>query len=92
MQMAEKLSDRYILIVKYHQTVKELPGLPEDLEGKFVWDMTRSENLDINQLMTVADICVSDYSSVIFEYSLFERPIILYMFDLDEYSDSRAVL
>lgn len=89
--MAKELSDDYVLIIKQHQTVKELPKIPEGLEGVFAWDMTRSEDLDINQLMTVADICISDYSSVIFEYSLFERPIIFFMFDLDEYSDSRGM-
>ena len=47
--------------------------------------------MNINELMTVADLMISDYSSVVFEYSIFERPIIFYMYDIDEYSDVRGM-
>ena len=35
--------------------------------------------------MCVADLCITDYSSLIFEYSIFERPILFYAYDLKEY-------
>ena len=41
--------------------------------------------------MTVADICISDYSSLVFEYALFERPIIFFAFDLEDYIDNRGL-
>ena len=88
---AEKLSDDYILIIKHHQTSKDLPEIPEKYRDTFAFDMTRGKGMDINELMTVADICISDYSSVVFEYSLFERPIIFFMYDLEEYNDSRGM-
>ena len=88
---AEKLSDDYILIIKQHQTVKELPEIPEKYRDTFAYDMTRGKGMDINELMTVADICISDYSSVVFEYSLFERPIIFFMFDIDDYKDEQGM-
>ena len=47
--------------------------------------------MNINELMTVADICISDYSSLVFEYSLFERPMIFFAFDLEEYIDERGL-
>lgn len=90
-KFAEKLADDYILIIKQHQTVSELPEIPEEYRGSFAYDMTRSETMNINELMTVADIMISDYSSVIFEYSLFERPIIFYMYDLEDYRDTRGM-
>ena len=37
-----------------------------------------------------SDVCVSDYSSLIFEYSLFERPMIFFAYDLDDYFDWRG--
>ena len=88
---ARELSDEYILIIKHHQTAKNVPPIPEGLEDVFAWNMTRGKGMDINELMTVADVCISDYSSVVFEYSLFERPILLYLFDLEDYQDARGV-
>lgn len=90
-KFAESLSDDYILIIKHHQTVRELPEIPEKFRDSFAYDMTRGKGMDINELMTVADICISDYSSVVFEYSIFERPIIFFMFDLEDYSDERGM-
>lgn len=88
---AEKLSDDYILIFKHHQSVKTVPKIPEAYEGTFAFDMTRGKGMNINELMTVADIMISDYSSVVFEYSLFERPMIFYTFDIDDYIDERGL-
>lgn len=88
---AEALSDEYILIFKHHQTVKELPEIPEPYRDTFAYDMTRGKGMSINDLMAVADICISDYSSVVFEYSLFERPMMFYVYDLEDYIDERGL-
>lgn len=90
-KFAEAFSDEYILIFKHHQSVKQLPEIPEEYEGTFAFDMTRGKGMDINELMTVSDICISDYSSLVFEFALFERPIIFYTFDIEEYIDERGL-
>lgn len=90
-KMAKELSDRYVLIVKHHQTAKELPEIPESAKDSFAFDMTRGKGMDIAELMTVADVCISDYSSLVFEYSLFERPMAFFVYDLEEYIDDRGL-
>lgn len=90
-KFAEALGDEYILIFKHHQTVAELPEIPEPYKDTFAYDMTRGKGMSINDLMTVADICISDYSSVVFEYALFERPMLFYVYDLEEYIDERGL-
>ena len=90
-KFAENLSDEYILIFKHHQSVKVVPTIPAEYENSFAFDMTRGKGMNINELMTVADICISDYSSLVFEYSLFERPMIFYTFDIEEYIDERGL-
>lgn len=82
------LNKEYVLIVKHHPFVRELPPIPEDLKNTFAFDA--SGKLDINDLLCVSDICISDYSSVIFEYSLFVRPMVFFAYDLDEYDDWRG--
>lgn len=90
-KFAEKLDEEYILLFKHHQVVKNLPEIPEKYRDTFAFDMTRGTGMDINELMTVADVCISDYSSVVFEYSLFERPMIFFAYDLEDYIDERGL-
>ena len=54
----------------------------------FAMDVT--DRLTIEELLMVSDICISDYSSLIFEYSLFERPMIFYAYDQADYDDWRG--
>jgi len=46
----------------------------------------------VNDLMIAADILVSDYSSIMFDYSILGRPIINYIYDYDEYNQKRGML
>lgn len=90
-KFAEALGDEYILIFKHHQTAINLPEIPEPYKDTFAYDMTRGKGMTINDLMTVADICISDYSSLVFEYALFERPMLFYVYDLEQYIDNRGL-
>ena len=85
--MKRALGDEYVLLIKQHPFVKQLPVVPEDC-ADFAMDVTKS--LEIDQLLCASDVCVSDYSSLIFEYSLFERPMIFFAYDLDDYFDWRG--
>ncbi|MCI2960160.1 CDP-glycerol glycerophosphotransferase family protein [Pediococcus pentosaceus] len=44
----------------------------------------------IEELYIVSDMLISDYSSVIFDYSILKRPIILYIPDVDLYKNRRG--
>ena len=46
---------------------------------------------DIQELLLITDILISDYSSVICDYVLLERPILLYTYDYDEYINHRGI-
>lgn len=85
--MKKALGDEYFLLLKHHPFVKKRPEIPEDCQD-FAMDVTKE--LDIDKLLCVSDVCISDYSSLIFEYSLFERPMIFFAYDLDEYFDWRG--
>lgn len=79
--------DGCVLLIKQHGFVKERPKIPEDCKD-FAFDV--SDKLKIEELLVVSDICITDYSSLIFEYSLFERPMVFYAYDLDEFYDYRG--
>ena len=82
----ENFHEDYVLVYKYHPYSKDLPHI-EPAYRDFAFDLT---NMEIDTLLCVADICISDYSSLIFEYSLFERPLISFVYDLDNYFDWRG--
>src|SRR5690625_290656 len=44
----------------------------------------------IDELLLIADALITDYSSVIFEYSLLKRPFVHYVPDLEEYTKNRG--
>lgn len=85
---AEALKDEYVLVIKHHPLVKDLPEIPAEYDGTFAIDVTR--DMDITDLLFTSDICITDYSSLIYEYSLFERPMIFFAYDLEEYYDWRG--
>ena len=87
--MKRVLGDRYILLVNHHPFVKEKdrPKIPENCRD-FAFDVT--DRLSIEELLTAADVCITDYSSLVFEYSLFEKPILFFTYDMQEYLDERG--
>jgi len=45
---------------------------------------------DTNDLLHVADVLITDYSSVIYEFSLLNKPMLFYAYDKDAYSAVRG--
>jgi CDP-glycerol glycerophosphotransferase len=46
---------------------------------------------DIQELLIISDLLISDYSSVIFDYLLTMKPVILFPYDLDIYKKGRGL-
>lgn len=83
----EELGDEYVLLVKHHPFVRKPPIIPESC-ADFAADL--SDAMSIEELLSISDICISDYSSLVFEYSLYEKPLIFFSYDLSEYFDWRG--
>ena len=45
---------------------------------------------DVNLLYMAADVLVTDYSSVMFDFALLRRPMVFHTYDYDEYISSRG--
>ena len=69
----------YVLLLKGH------PNLDPSLSQTAGFDVVVDPRLDINELLTLTDILITDYSSTIFEWALLRRPLILLLADLAEY-------
>lgn len=49
------------------------------------------DDIDTNQILGVADILITDYSSVLFDFLPTLKPLILYMYDIKEYTQERGL-
>lgn len=81
----EVLGSEYILLLRTHSYTNNIIGVEFD---DFVRNF--SDYSDINDLLIVSDILISDYSATIFDFSLLERPIYSYAYDYKEYKESRG--
>lgn len=82
-QMQAEIGDEYIVLLRLHYLVAE--NLDLDSFDGFVYDFTHHE--DIRELFLIADILITDYSSVFFDYANLKRPMIFYVYDIEEYRD-----
>ena len=81
------LGNDWVLLCKHHPHVKRRPAIPQSCRD-FAFDVT--DSMTIEDLLCTADVCISDYSSLVFEYALFERPMLFLAYDLDDYFDYRG--
>lgn len=79
--LKQNLSEEYIILFRAHYFVANSFDF-EKYKG-FIYDVSHYD--DINDLYIISDLLITDYSSVFFDYSILKRPIVYYMYDLEEY-------
>ena len=80
----DKFSKDYVILFRTHYLVAEAIDLNK-YKG-FIYNV--SDYSDINDLYILADMIITDYSSVFFDYANLRRPMIFYMYDLEEYKNN----
>lgn len=95
--ISKALGDSYHIITKWHPALynnikRGICKLPESLLNAFGDGITDVSGYgDINDILTAADILVTDYSSVIFDYFLLNKPVIYFIYDREDYSSNRGL-
>ena len=85
--LCDAWKDSAVLLYRGHPAVQERPEIPP-ASADFFFDVT--DCIETESLMAAADILITDYSSVIFDFSLYQKPMIFYTYDLDAYDDGRG--
>jgi len=80
-RLKEKLEKDYVIIFRTHYFVANTFDF-EKYKG-FIFNMSSHD--DVNECYILSDIIITDYSSVFFDYANLKRPMLFYMYDLDEY-------
>ncbi|MBY6837714.1 MULTISPECIES: CDP-glycerol glycerophosphotransferase family protein [Clostridium] len=85
-QIGKSLDENTILILRLHPHIYK-----KILYNKMIDNVIDMSNYDdVNELMIISDVLITDYSSLFYEYSYLEKPIIFFAFDLKDYENKRG--
>jgi CDP-glycerol glycerophosphotransferase len=83
-RLSAELGEDYVVLLRGHSRTVKFGESLHDLPG--VIDVTTYP--EVTDLFLAADAMITDYSSVMFDYSVTRRPMIFYVPDMDDYRDS----
>jgi CDP-glycerol glycerophosphotransferase len=84
-QLKKRFGKKYLIIIKLHYFMQDaVPSAAEN--GDFV--RVYGPEHDIQCLYLVSDMMITDYSSVMFDYSVLKRPMIFYIYDYEKYKEN----
>lgn len=82
-KMKQQLGDEYVILLRTHYFIAD--AIDTSAYEGFAYNVCRYD--DIAELYLISDICITDYSSVFFDYANLRRPILFYVYDYDKYRD-----
>lgn len=82
-QLQSQLGEDFIVVLRMHYLVAEKINL-EQYKG-FAYDFSSYPN--ISDIYLASDLLITDYSSVFFDYANLQRPILFFVYDIEEYQD-----
>ncbi|QWQ27949.1 CDP-glycerol glycerophosphotransferase family protein [Bacillus sp. JNUCC-22] len=86
-QLTNALNGEYMLLVKLHPAV--LHHISASFESELIKNVS---DMRLHDLLKAADILITDYSSVPFEFALLNKPIFFFTYDLEEYDQKRGLI
>lgn len=82
----EKLTDEYVILFRTHTFTTNILNLKfNDL----IIDVSDYHN--VNHLLMISDILITDYSTIVFDYSILEKPFLCFGYDYYEYKNERGL-
>lgn len=84
-KVLDTLGDDWVVLIKLHPYLKETFTCSDKNKSR----MINCSDSDVNDILIVSDFLVTDYSSVIFEASILDKPMAFLTFDLEEFIETR---
>ena len=76
-----------VVLFKMHPFVRDRVAIPPAFADRLI--EASEVAMDVNDLLFSVDLLITDYSSIVFEYSVLDRPMLFFAYDLDEYGSER---
>lgn len=81
-RLRKELGDEYVILFRVHYFVAN--NFDFGKYKGFIYNVTELD--DISQLYVISDMLITDYSSVFFDFANLKRPVIFYMYDMEQYA------
>lgn len=81
----ELLQDDYVVLFRTHAFTTKVMNLEFN---DFIRDTSSYDNL--NHLLLISDILITDYSTIVFDFSILEKPFLCFGYDYAEYKSERG--
>jgi CDP-glycerol glycerophosphotransferase len=82
-KMQKQLGDDYVVILRLHYFVSS--SIDVSKNKGFAYNLSTYD--DITDLYLISDLLITDYSSVMFDYAILNRPMLFFTYDLELYRD-----
>lgn len=89
-KLQTELGENSVLILKLHPVIKQSAKQYEQLYKGFVFDFSTYQN--VNELLLITDLLITDYSSIHYEYSILKKPMLFFAYDLESYQSTRGII
>jgi CDP-ribitol ribitolphosphotransferase len=76
-----------VILFKHHPFVHERLDIPDAFRDRLV--EASDADIDVNDLLFSVDLVITDYSSIVFEFSVLDRPMLFFVPDLEQYIAER---
>ena len=80
-----ELSDEYALILRLHPKIKDFYSDEISADSNYV---DCSDYKNEQELLLLSDMLITDYSSIMIEFSLLNKPVIFFAYDLNNYLEN----
>jgi CDP-glycerol glycerophosphotransferase (TagB/SpsB family) len=84
--------DAVLLIRPHYYEWQAAKAMVEDIGSSRIRLADESRVPEVNELLPIADVLITDYSSIYFDFLLLDRPIIFSCFDRDDYERERGFM
>ena len=85
--LKNKFGGEWKILVRFHPTVR---SYAKGKIGKFDGVVDVTDYPDIQELMMISDVAITDYSSWIYDYVLSRKPGCIFATDIEEYNTERG--
>ena len=76
-----------VILFKWHHFIRKRMEIRQEYAERFL-DLSEE---NINELMYVSDVLITDYSSCFYDYLLLQKPVLFYVYDVERYAATRGV-
>ncbi len=82
-EMQKQLGEEYVVLLRMHHYISD--AIDTSAYPNFVYNLSNYD--DISEIYTISDLCITDYSSVFFDYANLKRPILFFTYDIEKYKN-----